>query len=149
MKTTFPGLASQRQLELMPEKHSLYFKGCELLSRPVLLYEHFIFPLLVQGDIDPTLIRIHTMLWSSDTVCHVQLLSASASCILRKQSSHAQISLSNYLAQTKSSEVAVPMAVLLLKQSADSTWNHESFSSRPTSLVTNLCFLQPKDPDVC
>lgn len=58
---------------LMPEKHSFFFKGCELLSWPVRLYEHFIFHLLIQGDIDPSLIRIHTALWSSDTVCHVQL----------------------------------------------------------------------------
>ncbi len=77
------------------------------------------------------------------------VLSASAGCILREQASHAQINLSNYLTQAKSSEVPVPMAVLLLKQSDDFTWNHESFSSKPTSLVTNLCFLQPKDPDFC
>lgn len=147
MKTTFPPFASWSRLEANAWETQLLFQRLWTikLTSAALWAFYFSSPRsrryrsLSHQNSHRALVFRHCL---SRTIAP---LSAGAGCILREQSSHAQISLSNYLAQAKSSEVAAPMAVFLLEQSADSTWNHKSFSSKPTSLVTKLCFLQPKD----
>lgn len=148
MKTTFPPFASRRRLEPNAWETQLLFQRLWTikLTSAALWAFYFSSPRsrgyrsLSHQNSHHALVFRHCL---SRTIAP---LSAGAGYI---QSSHAQISLSNYLTQAKSSEVAVPMAVFLLEQSADSTWNHKSFSSKPTSLVTKLCFLQLKYPEFC
>lgn len=145
MKTTFPGLASLRWLEPNCWETQLIFQRSWTIKMTSAALWAFYFSSPHSRRYRP---HFHqnshrVLVFRHCLSCTIAVLSARASCILWEQSSHAQISLSNYLTQVKSSEVAVPMAVLLLEQSTDSTWNHKSFSSKPTSLVANLCFLHP------